>query len=289
MSESQPDNMEAFIEQQLEQNYQMLRLERAGALSPNGINAARQQALYYWRKLRHIARRVTNTEVKLTLAGQESPDGNVFSIEGVVDIVREDERTTMYDIKTHEAEMVRASKDEYADQLNVYAYIWQTLHGQPLDKTAVIATRLPDALWRAIKDGDDAGATHEAARWDPLGPIPFDQALVDATVAQFARAVDAIEVGQFEPRPLAHLQTPEHPGQRRLFATDVCRNCDARFTCASYRAFAGGRGGLRGRHGRFDEDFRRFFGDYGPEEDLEDARDDNLAAMPSSEELLQDY
>jgi hypothetical protein len=72
---------------------------------------------------------------------------------------------------------------------------------------------------------------------------------------------------------------------RRLFATDVCRNCDVRFTCASYRAFAGGRSGLRGHHGRSDEDSRRFFGDYDPEKDVEDARDDNLAGTATPEEL----
>ena len=52
----------------------------------------------------------------------------------MVDIVREHDRTTMYDIKTHDPEFIEANKDFYQQQLNVYAYIWQNLRAQGLMK-----------------------------------------------------------------------------------------------------------------------------------------------------------
>lgn len=39
----------------------------------------------YWRKLHEIARRVTDTEVRLALPQQRTPQGHTFSIEGVID------------------------------------------------------------------------------------------------------------------------------------------------------------------------------------------------------------
>ena len=83
--------------------------------------------------------------------------------------------------------------------------------------------------------------------------------------------------------PLSMRDWPERSG--RLFATDVCRNCDARFACDSYRAFAELGTGRPGRHGRFERDFLRFFSDYGPDEDLEDIRDDNPAGTATPDEL----
>ena len=59
----------------------------------------------YFRKMREVAETVSETEVKLTLPEQVSPHGNKFTIEGVVDIIRENESTTMYDIKTHDADL----------------------------------------------------------------------------------------------------------------------------------------------------------------------------------------
>ena len=81
--------------------------------------------MYYWKKLNHIAKKVIDTEVKLTLPEQVTPKGRKFSIEGIVDIVREDEETWMYDIKTHDPDYVKTHNDLYEKQLNIYSYIWQ--------------------------------------------------------------------------------------------------------------------------------------------------------------------
>jgi hypothetical protein len=126
MAEDPFADIEAFIRQVFEENFELLAAESGHVISAESRAAALQQVLLYWRKLRHVAERVTDTEVHLTLPGQRSPRGREYSIEGVVDIVREDDRVVMYDIKTHEADYVRANLDLYRQQLNVYAHIWRS-------------------------------------------------------------------------------------------------------------------------------------------------------------------
>src|SRR5207244_5857522 len=115
------------VEQQIraffERNYDLLRREAGQVLAEAGKQQALAQALHYWRKLKAIATSVTDTEVKLSLPGQVTPRGRPFVIEGVVDIVRERDEVRMYDLKTHEAADVRAQRDLYEEQLNVYAHI----------------------------------------------------------------------------------------------------------------------------------------------------------------------
>ena len=89
----------------------MLRLKGGHALTDEGRQNAFNQILFYWKKLNSIAKKVTDTEVKLTLPEQITPDGRKFSIEGIVDIVREEDETWMYDIKTHDPEYVRTRRD----------------------------------------------------------------------------------------------------------------------------------------------------------------------------------
>ena len=260
------------------ENFENLRLEGGHVLAPEVLDAGLQQVLLYWRKLRGIAEKVTETEVKLTLSDQTTPEGRKFGIEGVVDIVREaDEQgqthTTMYDVKTHDADFVRANRDEYSGQLNVYAFIWQNLRGQDLDETAIISTVLPPALREANKTlnlSDPQSVArweYELKKWEPVIPIPFDKAGVEATVADFGRVVDSIENHCFAPPPVAVLKERK-PGQLRTFATNVCVNCDARFSCDSYRAYALKSGAAANRT------FQQYFG----ETQSDTQRDDWLLA-----------
>lgn len=145
------ESMENVILRHFEENFQRLKFENGHGLSPEIKEGARRQVLAYWRKLKHVAETITDTEVRLNLPGQKSPRGRKFNIEGVVDIVREKGHTVMYDLKTHDPEYVKQNLIEYERQLNVYAHIWQNLRQQELNETAVIATRLPDSLdvaWR---------------------------------------------------------------------------------------------------------------------------------------------
>lgn len=275
-----PDDqqIEAFIRDALEQNFELLRLESGHALTTDVKDTALNQALLYWRKLKMVATTITETEVHLNLPGQKTPQGRVFGIEGIVDIVREDDRTIMYDIKTHEAEDVRRNIEAYERQLNVYAHIWQNLRGQPLDQTAVIATAYPEAVKAALASRDEARIQYELQRWNPLVEIEFSPEHVQELIADFGQVVDCIENGEFTPAPVEVLQGRKEDGER-AFASRVCRRCDARFSCSSYRAFAASAGG------RPELALRQYLEDFGSDLEQQDWLSSNLEIALPTEEL----
>ena len=104
------DDLEEKIRDYFEENYQLLRLEGGHALTADAKELALNQVLMYWKKLQDIAKKVTDAEVRLSLPNQKTPKGRTFSIEGIVDIVREEEMTGMYDVKTHDLEYIEENK-----------------------------------------------------------------------------------------------------------------------------------------------------------------------------------
>lgn len=274
--------IEQHIVEAFELNYEILRLEGGHAITPQIKEIALNQVLLYWKKLRTVAENVTDTEVKLSHPEQCSPKGRKFCIEGVVDIVKEEGETWMYDIKTHDADYVRANKDLYEKQLDVYAFIWQKLRGQQLEHTAIIATTFSDGLNRAIHQKDQQQIDVEFAKWQPLIEIPFDQSHVDKTVIEFGKVVDCIEENKFDPPSLSVLKS-RLPGDNQMFVTRVCRNCDARFSCPPYREF-GMTGKDRGTAG-----YRKYINDLGDDIEVEDWKTVNLenAQIPEPDEMLE--
>jgi hypothetical protein len=277
---------EIFTEEQIreffEENFEVLRMEGGHSLAPEVKEIALQQVLLYWRKLRSVAQKVTDTEVRLTLPGQTTAKGRPFGIEGVVDIVRDNDRVVMYDVKTHDAESVRASPEPYELQINVYAHIWQNLHQQPLDQTAVIATAYPAPVKKALGPPRDEPALEAALdQWEPLVQLDFDPDSIAETIADFGKVVDCIEEGKFSPANVAKLKQRVARGSRS-FAEDICGNCDARFSCESYREFA-----LAGRSNA-DRLIRQYFSDLGSELEREAwaiAALDVVAELPSVADL----
>lgn len=257
------------IREYFEDNYETMRLEGGHAITEDIKQLALTQVLYYYTKMKDVATNVTHTEVKLTLPDQKTPKGRNFTIEGVVDIVRDDEETWMYDIKTHDPEYIISNKDLYEKQLNVYAHIWQELRKEELDSTAVISTAYPQGLKQAHLLNDQFRISYELAKWQPLIPIPFVQEKVKDTVHDFACVVDDIEDKKFHPAPLEVLSSTMQ-GTTALFATRVCRNCDARFSCLSYREYAVGKG--KGERGNF----KKYFEDFGSDTDQEEWVNSNL-------------
>lgn len=229
------DHMEQFIQQIFEENYEAMRAEEGRALGPHVIQSALLQVLLYWRKMRHVAERVTDTEVQLSLPNQISPNGRHFTIQGVVDIVRDNEQTVMYDIKTHDVDYVRTNRESYAQQLNVYAHIWQELRQQPLDGCAIIATDYPSTVRRALDSADPEHIAWAMQRWNPLVTLDFNTDRVHATIEFFGEVVDAIENGEFSPPEVETLR--DRVQGNETFATRVCRNCDARYSCRAYRIY----------------------------------------------------
>lgn len=88
----------------------------AHSIAPDVKAAALHQVLLYWRVMRDVALNVSDTEVRLSLPAQATPQGRIYSIEGIVDILRANARTVMYDIKTHDAAYVRANLELYAER-----------------------------------------------------------------------------------------------------------------------------------------------------------------------------
>ena len=251
-----PQEIETRIEEFFDHNYELLRLEGGQNMTEDVRQAALQQVLYYYRKMRSVAEKVTETEVKLTLPDQTTAQSRSFTIEGIVDIVREDDEVWMYDIKTHDPDYIAANKAAYESQLNVYAHIFENLRGNQLDHTAVISTAFPTPMRNAIASGDPQKIEREMAQWNPLIELPYQQEKVQQTIQDFAETVDKIETNCFEPTPVDVLKA-KMEGSNKLFATRVCRNCDARFSCQSYREYASQSGA------RAKSNFKKYFEDFG--------------------------
>jgi hypothetical protein len=254
------EEIEAWVEKTFEENYERLRLDGGHALTPYVRKMALEQIKGYYNKLRDVAENVTDTEVRLTLPEQHTPEGRKFTIEGVVDIVRENDLTIMYDIKTHDADYVRKNPENYEEQLNVYAHIWQTLRGEPLDQTAIIATAFPDAVKDALRKKNDVAIKKQMDLWNPLIDIPLKQEKVQDTINGFGATVDCIESKKFKP-PRVEVLQEEVGTTRQKFGTRVCRNCDARFSCTSYRNF------VISTNARTGIDFRTYFTDFGSDDE----------------------
>lgn len=231
-----PIDIDAELTRMFEENFERLRAESGHTLSPEVKEAAWLQVRMYWRKLRQIAESVTDTEVLLNLPNQSTPGGRRFSIEGVVDIVRKAGCTTMYDIKTHDLDYVRANRDLYEEQLNVYAHIWQHLRGERLDEMAVISTPVPPQVQETLRADDPERLTHALSNWDPVVPVAFAPDRVAETIRKFGEVVDRIEDGEFAPPAAQRLR--RHEAKGKDFGRWVCQNCDARFSCAAYRDYA---------------------------------------------------
>ena len=251
-----PKEMEERIVEMFEENYQSLRLAGGHALTENTKQLALNQVIAYYRKLRHIAEKITETEIKLTLPNQETPNKNKFNIEGIVDIVREDNEVWMYDLKTHDADYIREHTEFYESQLNVYAHIWQNLRKNHLDRTAIISTALPEKVKTALASGDEKQQELAFKDWEPVIDINYKQKNVDETIKEFAKVVDNIEDRCFSAPGVKYLQKKVE-GINVQFATYVCRNCDARYSCPSYREY------VKQSGAKSQSDFRKYLEDTG--------------------------
>jgi len=272
--------IETFLRESFDQNFELLKLESGHSIGNDIKELAWNQVLFYWRKLKDIATKVTETEVRLNLPNQVSPGGHKFGIEGVVDIVREEDQTIMYDIKTHDADQVRENIHDYEGQLNIYAHIWKNLRGQPLNTTTIIATAIPDSFQQALKgpSPNREKIYNEFQKWNPLVEIEFDPTRVEKDIADFGTVVDCIEGSEFAPASIEKLHT-RSGREKREFASHVCRYCDARYSCSSYREYA------ISSHGRAEGAIRQYLNDFGTDIDIQEWLTSNLEIIPITETL----
>lgn len=265
------EEMLKFIEESFEENYELLRLEGGHSLAPHVKKMALEQVKQYWKKLRNLAENVSDTEVRLTLPQQNTPKGKSYTIQGVVDVVKQDDKTVMYDIKTHDVDFVRCNKKDYEGQLNIYAHIWQSVRGQHLDGTSIIAIGetegLRKAKQRAYQANNEQILERAIAEWNPEVPIQLDVEQVEVHLESFGEVVDMIEEFQFRPLPVEKLQSKVQ--DNKTFAVHVCRNCDVRFSCESYKEYAFS-------SGRAKSNFLAFYDDYGTEHERVEVIETNL-------------
>ena len=226
--------IEEKIEEIFEDNYASLKFAGNHSLTENTKKSALYQIIYYFKKLRHIVDNVKRTEVKLTLADRKTPKGRRYSIEGIVDLVEESKKLCMYDIKTHELEYVKHNLEKYKDQLNLYAHIYENLNQTELDLLGVISTHIPHNLLAHDMGTDDWKREFES--WSPIVRIDTSKHEIEKIVNKFAVVVDKIENKEFKPVSVKTLN--ERPAENLpAFGVSVCRNCDGRFSCDSYREY----------------------------------------------------
>lgn len=269
MREELRREVEDRIREIFDENFEYIRAEGGRAVTDFIREEAFLQILYYFRKNIELVDKVSRAEVRLTLPGLKTPEkGLPYTIEGVVDIIREDDEVWMYDLKTHDRFQIENNKALYRAQLNVYAHIWMRLMGNELDNTAVISTILPAPLKGALRNGNPEHIALEMGKWDPVVTLGYSEDEVEEMIADFGRVVEAIEDHQFSAPSLSRLQARDEGG-RGVFATRVCRNCDARFSCPSFRDYAR-------KADSSNRGFRQYFDDYGTDFTTEEYVDGNL-------------
>ena len=263
-----------MIEKQLraifEENYEFIKAEGGHAITDYIKEEAYNQILYYLKKNFELIKKITDAEVKLTLPERVSPNQKLkYAIDGIVDIIQEGNETWMYDIKSHDRFSIENNKELYRQQLNVYAYIWKSLRGNDLDNTAVISTSLPNTLINAIRNGNSEYIEHEMQSWQPVIPLGYSEDEIESMIEQFGETVEDIENNRFAAPPAERLFEKED-GERNIFAVRICRNCDARFSCDSFRQYV--RQSDRGNQG-----IRKYLDDYGTDFSTEDFIEGNLS------------
>lgn len=235
------------INQLFEDTYESIMAENSGGLDPDAVREAKRHVMMYWEKLgNEVASKVTETEVPLSLMGQTTPNGKIeYSIYGIVDVVREGEQVTLYDIKTHPTSHINEDKLRFAPQLNIYAYMYKQLRSVAVTRTCIIATEPPEVLKQV--NPDDLYDHPDFIGWDPIIDIEFDEHQMADTIREFGEVVQAIENRVFTPMTVEQIVDSGAKNNGQIY----CRKCDARFSCSAYIDYAKQKGGVTARSVQF--------------------------------------
>jgi len=220
-----------------EQNFTILRHEYGHAISREMKESARKVIAAYGLKFFDIANRITETEFHLCLPDQITEQGRTYSLEGVIDIVSESDRSVVYDIKTHDIEYFKNDENRVQDQLNVYAHIWQKLRMKKVDSMIVLLLSFTRELKQKIGSLDLCDArdiqTFQAMLegWNPVKEFRYKEEECGRTIIDFGRTVDAIESHQFEAPDMKRLRAENGEPRSTLL---MCERCDIRPGCPSH-------------------------------------------------------
>ncbi|MDP7320863.1 MAG: PD-(D/E)XK nuclease family protein [Bacteriovoracaceae bacterium] len=260
MSAARKIDIEEFIHECFSENYTSLSSETGKSLSLKQQEAAIQQVVYYLYRMWDIAENVTETEVKLVLPGQRTRKNRKYNLLGVVDLVSDDSGTRMYDLKTLEKDVILEDKEKFRKQLSIYSHIWKGIKDQKLEGTAIIATSVPTEIKRVVKQFiEDPEAKfqefHNAIeKVEPIISVDVNETQIQDFLTEFGDTIDKIEERVFTPANVIKLRTKQH-ATNSDFGSLVCRNCDARYSCDSYREYIGSaRGKVRTLFGQYWDD-----------------------------------
>ncbi|MGZ3747958.1 MAG: hypothetical protein ACXVCD_11520, partial [Pseudobdellovibrionaceae bacterium] len=81
--------------------------------------------------------------------------------------------------------------------------------------------------------------------WDPVVEVNVKTPEVQTITKKFGEVVDKISTKEFAPPGLEKLKSKAN-GQDRDFGSLVCRKCDGRFSCTTYREYMEGKDGKLG-------------------------------------------
>lgn len=225
------------ILEDFDRNYMLMEYETGRALSPQLKKAALLQVIVYWYAMRSVAEKVTETEVRLVLPLQNSPQNRKFNLEGVVDLIHSEAGIFMHDIKSLDKEVIQGQIDSYSEQLGVYAHIWQSLNNKKIDGASVISTAVPREISErliGVDLHDEKSVMEILGDWNPMIEVNIAQPEITEVMKKFGEVVDKISMKEFSPPNVIKLKKrPE--GQNRDFGSLVCRKCDGRYSCESYR------------------------------------------------------
>lgn len=220
-----------------EDNFEELKFETGRSITSNMKDFAWQQVKLYYEKLGEVGKNITEADVKLVLPEQVTPKGKKYTIEGTVNIGKEEDKITMYHIKPHNCQEVQKNRELYKGQLNVYAHMWKKLRNDPIDDIKVIATAPSPELREAINTHHENLTKSLIDSWNPIVPVPFDEEEGEKQMQSFGETVDKIQESKFKPPSVEKLKEIK-PGQKSPFGTAVCRHCDARYSCSTYDKYS---------------------------------------------------
>lgn len=227
-----------------EENYEYLKGQTSGHLVTGPVkDAAFLQVQYYLRRNKVLVEHINHSGVRLSLPEMKTPHVNyVYTIDGVVDIAEAKDGTLMYCIKTTDRQSLLEHLDLYRGELSVYTYIYKKIYGGNPTKIAIVTTALPKSLRDAIKVNDRILLERLMKEWQPIEVFDYSEEKVEAYINDFGLVVEKIEGGLFNPPTAMRLSEP-YGRFDSIFAIEVCRNCDVRYSCDSYSAYIENKGG----------------------------------------------
>lgn len=232
--------LEEKLEDFFEANFQYLKETNGHTIDNRMKERAYDQVLYYWKKNRNLIEKATRSEVKLSLPEQQTPNKKYsYTLEGTIDVVRQNDMNCLYDITTRSLEQVHGDIKPFREQLNVYAHIWKGLdESNTIDKLGVISTSVPKKVREAVESGVKEKIEKAFDDWEPVVELQYSEDEIAEMINNFGEVVEKIQDCDFK-APSAERLLTVVPGTGETYGNHICSNCDIRFSCESYKQYKG--------------------------------------------------